>query len=185
MAFDRLVLPNGSVQRVNLHLVSVNSAAIKADSEGMLHPALSKKRLAIEVGGTALTAKFADDLAEFRRTNGGRRGHSAANRRRGSRHVLHSAKRQRSEALAPRQARRRIRSLGHRVTRIENALGTCPAFALVEVSADARLVAFITPLGNCPSLQKIVGTTLSMACIPTGARRPLAGERSRSLWITD
>ncbi len=65
MTFDRLVLPNGDVQTVNLHLVSANSAAIKVDSEGMLHPALSKKRLAIQLGGTVLTAKVADDLAEF------------------------------------------------------------------------------------------------------------------------
>jgi hypothetical protein len=65
MTFDRLILPNGSVQEVSLHLVSADSLAVKSDSEGILHPALSKKRLAIQVGGTALTAKFADDLAEL------------------------------------------------------------------------------------------------------------------------
>jgi hypothetical protein len=65
LTFDRLALPDGSVQRVNLHLVSANSAAVKTDVEGLLHPALNKKRLAIQVGGTALTAKFADDLVEF------------------------------------------------------------------------------------------------------------------------
>jgi hypothetical protein len=65
MTFDRLVLPDGNVQQVNLHLVSADSAAVKADFEGMLHPTLSKKRLAIQAGGTALTAKFADDLAEL------------------------------------------------------------------------------------------------------------------------
>jgi hypothetical protein len=65
LAFDRLILPNGEVQSVNLHLVSADSTAIKADAEGMLHPRLSKKRLALQLGGTALTAKVADDLAEF------------------------------------------------------------------------------------------------------------------------
>ena len=31
----------------------------------MLHPRLSKKRLVIQAGGTALAAKFADDLAQL------------------------------------------------------------------------------------------------------------------------
>jgi hypothetical protein len=64
MTFDRVILPNGEVQPANLYLVSSESTAVKADSEGMLHPAISKRRLAIQLGGTALTAKFADDLAE-------------------------------------------------------------------------------------------------------------------------
>ncbi len=64
MTFDRVILPNGEVQPANLHLISSESVAVKADSEGMLHPAISKKRLALQLGGTALTAKFADDLAE-------------------------------------------------------------------------------------------------------------------------
>lgn len=65
MTFDRLILPNGSSQEISMHMVSADSPAVKFDSEGMLHPALSKKRLAIQAGGTALTAKFADDLAEL------------------------------------------------------------------------------------------------------------------------
>jgi hypothetical protein len=65
MTFDRLILPNGSVQEISLHLVSTASTAVKFDSEGMLHPALSKKRVVIQAGGAALTAKFADDLAEL------------------------------------------------------------------------------------------------------------------------
>lgn len=48
-----------------MHLVSASSTAVKSDSEGGLHPAFSKKRLAVQAGGTALTAKFADDLAEL------------------------------------------------------------------------------------------------------------------------
>ena len=47
-----------------MHLVTAGSTAVKSDSEGRLHPALSKKRLAIQAGGTTLTAKLADDLAE-------------------------------------------------------------------------------------------------------------------------
>ena len=65
MTFDRLILPDGGVQEISLHLVSTEGTAVKVDSEGMLHPAISKKRLAIQVGGSALTAKFADDLAEL------------------------------------------------------------------------------------------------------------------------
>jgi hypothetical protein len=64
MTFDRVILPNGEVQPVNLHLVSSDSRAVKTDEEGRVHPALSKKRLAIQLGGTALSAKIADDLAE-------------------------------------------------------------------------------------------------------------------------
>jgi hypothetical protein len=65
MTFDRIILPNGTTQRIDLHIVDAATTAVKADSEGRLHPALSKKRLAIQLGGTALTAKFVDDLAEL------------------------------------------------------------------------------------------------------------------------
>ena len=65
LAFDRLIFPNGDIQRANMHLVSTGSTAIKPDGEGMLHPKLSKKRLFLQVGGAALTAKLADDLAEL------------------------------------------------------------------------------------------------------------------------
>jgi hypothetical protein len=65
IAFDRMILPDGGVRSVRLHLVDAAPAAIKTDAEGRLHPAISKKRLAIQLGGTALTAKFVDDLAEL------------------------------------------------------------------------------------------------------------------------
>src|SRR5207244_12580804 len=64
MIFDRVLLPGGLVQPISSGLLSANSNAVKSDSEGMLHPALSKKRLMIQLGGTALAAKFADDLAQ-------------------------------------------------------------------------------------------------------------------------
>jgi hypothetical protein len=64
MMFDRVVLPEGTVHPVDLTLVSTDSRAVKTDPEGHLHPALSKKRLVIQLGGTALAAKFADDLAQ-------------------------------------------------------------------------------------------------------------------------
>ena len=64
MTFDRMILPSGDVQNIHLHLANAESTAVKTDSEGRLYPALSKKRLAIQLGGTAITAKFADDLAE-------------------------------------------------------------------------------------------------------------------------
>ena len=64
MAFERAVLPDGAVQPVNLSLISADSDAVKSDSEGMLHPAVSKKRLLVQFGGAALAAKFGDDLAQ-------------------------------------------------------------------------------------------------------------------------
>ena len=64
MIFDRLKLPDGTVQPAHLELAGTESNAAKADSEGIVHPTVSKKRLAIQLGGTALVAKLADDLSE-------------------------------------------------------------------------------------------------------------------------
>jgi hypothetical protein len=65
IVFDRLILANGEGQSVNLSLVSSDSPNVRSDAEGRLHPTISKKRLAIQLGGSALTAKLADDLAEL------------------------------------------------------------------------------------------------------------------------
>jgi hypothetical protein len=48
MVFDRIKLPDGTVQPARFELSST----------------VSKKRLAIQLGGTALVAKLADDLSE-------------------------------------------------------------------------------------------------------------------------
>jgi len=64
MIFDRLKLPDGTVQPAHLELAGTESNAAKADSEGIVHPTVSKKRLAIQLGGTALVAKLADDISE-------------------------------------------------------------------------------------------------------------------------
>lgn len=65
MIFDLVKLPDGTIQRANISLVGVvNNSNVKADSEGKLRPTVSKKRLAIELGGTALIAKVADDVSE-------------------------------------------------------------------------------------------------------------------------
>ncbi|MGC2183979.1 MAG: hypothetical protein WA637_11910 [Terriglobales bacterium] len=64
MTFDRIKLPDGTVQPARFELISTESNAARTDSEGTVHPTMSKKRLAIQLGGTALVAKLADDLAE-------------------------------------------------------------------------------------------------------------------------
>ncbi len=64
MVFDRIKLPDGSVQPARLELSSTESSSAKTDSEGTVHPTVSKKRLALQLGGTALVAKLADDLSE-------------------------------------------------------------------------------------------------------------------------
>ena len=64
MIFDHIKLPDGTVQPARLELLSTDSDAAKTDSEGTVHPTVSKKRLAIQLGGTALVAKLADDLSE-------------------------------------------------------------------------------------------------------------------------
>jgi hypothetical protein len=64
MVFDRIKLPDGTVQPARLELSSTESDSAKTDREGTVHPAVSKKRLAIQLGGAALAAKLADDLSE-------------------------------------------------------------------------------------------------------------------------
>ena len=64
MIFDRIKLPDGTVQPARFELSATDSPSAKTDSEGMVHPTVSKKRLAIQLGGTALVAKLADDLSE-------------------------------------------------------------------------------------------------------------------------
>jgi phage gp45-like len=44
--------------------LATESNAARTDSERTVHPAVSKKRLVIQLGGTALVAKLADDLSE-------------------------------------------------------------------------------------------------------------------------
>jgi hypothetical protein len=64
MIFDRVKLPDGTVQAARFELSSTESNSARTDSEGIVHPAVSKKRLAIQLGGTAAVAKLADDLSE-------------------------------------------------------------------------------------------------------------------------
>lgn len=64
MVFDRIRLPDGTVQPAGFELSATESNATKTDSEGTVHPTVNKKRLAIQLGGTALVAKLADDLSE-------------------------------------------------------------------------------------------------------------------------
>jgi hypothetical protein len=64
MIFDRVKLPDGSVQPARFELSSTESNSAKTDNEGTVHPTVSKKRLALQLGGTALVAKLADDLSE-------------------------------------------------------------------------------------------------------------------------
>lgn len=65
MMFEQTVLPDGSVQPLHANLVSPGNDAIQTDVEGKLRPKTSKRRLLIQLGGTGLAAKFADDLAQL------------------------------------------------------------------------------------------------------------------------
>jgi len=65
MIFDRVKLPDGTVQRANISLIGIrNNRNVKTDDEGTLRPTVSKKRLAFDFGGSLLIAKLADDIAE-------------------------------------------------------------------------------------------------------------------------
>jgi hypothetical protein len=64
MMFDRAILPAGSAETIVANVTGTNSNAVKTDPEGQMRPTISKKRLVIQLGGTALTAKLADDLSQ-------------------------------------------------------------------------------------------------------------------------
>jgi hypothetical protein len=64
LIFDRIKLPNGTVIPANLYLIGSDSKSVKFDGEGAVHPTLGKKRLVLQLGGTAAIAKLADDIAE-------------------------------------------------------------------------------------------------------------------------
>ncbi|HYM06786.1 MAG TPA: hypothetical protein VEU11_09515 [Terriglobales bacterium] len=64
LIFDRIKLPDSTVQPARFELSSSDSNSAKTDSEGTLHPTVSKTRLALQLGGTSLVAKLADDLSE-------------------------------------------------------------------------------------------------------------------------
>ena len=64
MIFDRIKLPDGTVHPAAFELVTAESDSVKVDDEGVAHPTVSKKRLALQLGGSLAIAKLADDIAE-------------------------------------------------------------------------------------------------------------------------
>ncbi len=64
MVFERMILPGAPTQTVSANITATHSDAVKTGSEGQLRPAISKKRLIFQLGGTALAAKLSDDLSE-------------------------------------------------------------------------------------------------------------------------
>src|ERR1700704_3360176 len=57
MVFDRVKLPDGTVQPARFELCSIESDSAKTDSEGTVHPIVRKKRLALQLGGTSRGGK--------------------------------------------------------------------------------------------------------------------------------
>ena len=64
LIFDQMVFPDGQVHPVNAVVTSVQLKSLSVDTEGFIRPHRSKKRLAIQLGTTALIAKLADDISE-------------------------------------------------------------------------------------------------------------------------
>jgi hypothetical protein len=62
--FDRIKLPDGTVQGAGFELVTAESDSVKVDDEGVARPTVSKKRLALQLGGSLAIAKLADDISE-------------------------------------------------------------------------------------------------------------------------
>jgi hypothetical protein len=64
LVFEKLRLPDGSIRIANLSLAEGTIASQNVDSEGVIRPRLSKKRLLVDIGVGALIAKLADDISE-------------------------------------------------------------------------------------------------------------------------
>jgi hypothetical protein len=64
LLFDQVVLPSGERHPIHAYLASSDSPHMKQDDEGRLQPAWTHKRMALELGGTVLVGKLADDIAE-------------------------------------------------------------------------------------------------------------------------
>ena len=64
MIFDRIKLPDGTIHPAAFELVTAESDSVKIDNEGVARPTISKKRLALQLGGSLAIAKLADDIAE-------------------------------------------------------------------------------------------------------------------------
>lgn len=64
LIFDHMIFPDGQIHPVNAVVTSVQLKSVSVDAEGVIRPHRSKKRLAIQLGATALIAKLADDLSE-------------------------------------------------------------------------------------------------------------------------
>jgi hypothetical protein len=64
LVFDQMIFPNGQIHSVNAVVTSVQLKSVNVDVEGIIRPHRSKKRLAIQLGATALIAKLADDVSE-------------------------------------------------------------------------------------------------------------------------
>ena len=64
MIFDRIKLPDGTIQEAGLELLAAESNSVRIDNEGAAHPTVSKKRLAFQLGGALAIAKLADDISE-------------------------------------------------------------------------------------------------------------------------
>jgi len=63
LIFDHLLLPSGA-NPIRADLISIESRSVRVDVEGRIHPTISKRRLAIQLGSSFLVGKLADDLAE-------------------------------------------------------------------------------------------------------------------------
>lgn len=64
LTFQTIHLPDGSLEGADLSLATISSKSLKVDSEGVIHPRVSKKRMALEIGASLLVGKLADDISE-------------------------------------------------------------------------------------------------------------------------
>src|SRR5205823_4474394 len=59
LVFDQMIFPNGQLHSVSAVVTSVQLKSLSVDAEGVIRLHRSKKRLAIQLGTTALIAKLA------------------------------------------------------------------------------------------------------------------------------
>jgi hypothetical protein len=65
LLFEKIRLPDGTIQSVDLSVLRMEGKSYTSDAEGTIRARRSKKRLLLQLGGGVLVAKLADDIAEL------------------------------------------------------------------------------------------------------------------------
>jgi len=65
LVFGDVRLPDGTVRCISAFSSDIEKSGLRVDSEGTIHPRLTKRRVVLELGAVLLIGKVADDTAEI------------------------------------------------------------------------------------------------------------------------